>query len=130
MEKLHPILLLFVFLVCFAYADAECPNIRLIARWPKRVKAGIRYDGLVSLIDLVPTFCDLAGAGTYEALDRKSLRMVFESDGAAELHEEVFSEMGYARGVKTKKWKYIAVRYPEVVQRRINQGAGFRALRG
>jgi arylsulfatase A-like enzyme len=44
------------------------------------------------------------------------------------VRQSVFGEMGHSRGIKTKRWKYIAVRYPAEVQRRIEQGKKFPAF--
>ena len=38
--------------------------------------------------------------------------------------------MGHSRGVKTKDWKYIAVRYPDDLQRKIDNGFRFKDFRG
>jgi hypothetical protein len=52
--------------------------------------------------------------------------MLGQKSGA--LREETFHEIGFARAVKTAKWKYIAVRYPPEVQRRIEAGEKFPAF--
>ncbi|MFC1653204.1 hypothetical protein ACFL3F_05750, partial [Planctomycetota bacterium] len=41
------------------------------------------------------------------------------------VREFLFSEMGHARAVKSKDWKYIAICYPDEVQRRIARGETF-----
>ena len=77
-------------------------------------------------IDITPTLLDLVGIeppADYE-MDGVSLKPVLF--GSQEpVRNLLFSEMGYARAVKSKDWKYIAVRYPDAVQRRIDQGGKF-----
>ncbi|MBK1876493.1 sulfatase family protein [Pelagicoccus mobilis] len=105
-------------------------RVPMIVRWPGKVKEGSRFDGLVSLVDLVPTFYEVAGVEDSESLDGKSLTPVFDSNGETRIHETIFSEIGYARGVKTERWKYIAVRYPKHVQEQIARGERFPEYQG
>lgn len=53
-------------------------RVPFIARWPNVVPAGERSKALVSTIDLLPTFVDVAGTRAPPALPGKSLRSVFE----------------------------------------------------
>ncbi len=72
----------------------------------------------VSNIDFAPTILELAGVTAENrpsAFDGKSLLPVLNGD-TDQLHESLFFELGYVRGVKQGKWKYVALRYPEWVQ--------------
>ena len=42
----------------------------------------------------------------------------------------LFAELGHSRAVKTRDWKYVAVRYPPEVQRRLENGDTFRGFEG
>ncbi|WP_042245491.1 hypothetical protein [Jejuia pallidilutea] len=42
----------------------------------------------------------------------------------------MFFELGYARGVLTKDWKYITVRYTKDIQDKINTGIEFSGWKG
>ncbi len=53
--------------------------------------------------------------------DGVSLKTIIET-GTGEAHSSLFGELGYSRAVKTKDWKYIAVRYPEDLQDAIDRG--------
>ena len=41
------------------------------------------------------------------------------------MRDYLLGELGHSRGIKTKDWKYIAIRYPEALQRRIDGGEVF-----
>ncbi|NQX89602.1 MAG: sulfatase-like hydrolase/transferase [Halioglobus sp.] len=100
-------------------------RVPLITRWPAAGRAGRIHNGLISSIDVAPTVLDLAGVtpppGT---LDGRSFRAVLQGSDAP-VRTAVFAELGWARMVKTRRWKYIAVRYPPNVRRRIEQGRPF-----
>lgn len=91
-------------------------NTLFIARWPKVIPPGSVCDELVENSDLVPTWLDVAGADPLPAmtLDGYSLMPLFRGSRAP-LREAVFSEMGFAKSVTTKEWKYIAIRYDETM---------------
>jgi arylsulfatase A-like enzyme len=46
----------------------------LILRWPDKIKPGARTDALISTIDLLPTFIDLAGGSVPDDIDGISFR--------------------------------------------------------
>jgi hypothetical protein len=89
-------------------------RVPMIARWPAKIPAGSVCDELVQNIDWAPTAFDLAGAAIPEGyrIDGRSLVPLFESGRADEWRDHLYFEMGHARAVATKDWKYIAVRYP------------------
>ncbi len=61
--------------------------------------------------------------------DGISLKSIIET-GIGEAHTSLFGELGYSRAVKTKDWKYIAIRYPEDVQDKIDRGETFAGYQG
>jgi arylsulfatase A-like enzyme len=68
---------------------------------------------LVSNIDFAPTILDFAGAELSSGhFDGRSFRPVLEAKVNA-IHDTLYFEMGYTRGLRKGKWKYIALRYPE-----------------
>jgi len=70
----------------------------------------------VSNIDFAPTILQLAGASPApDDFDGKSFLPVLE-DHANALHDSLYFEMGFTRGVKKGDWKYIALRYPHWVE--------------
>ena len=94
--------------------------------WKGTITAGTIYDGLIQTVDFVPTLLDIAGIPQpdgYET-DGISLKSIIET-GSGEAHSSLFGELGYSRSVKTKEWKYIAIRYPENVQNKIDNGETF-----
>lgn len=95
----------------------------LIMNWPNGIaNPGRVYEELVSHVDLAPTLLALAGLSGLPTrpVDGVSLVPVFNGSSSP-VREEVFAEIGYARGVRTKDWKYVAVRYtPDVYQQIAN----------
>ncbi len=96
-------------------------KIPFVARWPGKIKPGTRTDALASLVDVVPTFIEMAGGNVPEVvakcggepLDGKSFLPVFmgESD---EIQREIYAVMTYGvttvypmRAIRTKTHKYI-----------------------
>jgi len=91
--------------------DGTC--IPCIARWPRRIRPGLVCDELVQNVDWTPTFFEIAGARTPAGyrLDGRSLVPLFADGTARPWRDHLYFEMGVARAVATKDWKYIAVRY-------------------
>jgi arylsulfatase A-like enzyme len=90
----------------------EVVRVPLVISWPGRIRAA-RSDALVSLIDLLPTLCDLTGVPAPGGVDGLSLRPVLEQR-AAGVRETLFGEY-YGkqawrvpiRMVRTARWKYV-----------------------
>jgi len=83
-----------------------------LARGPRYFHGGRDVDAMVSLIDLVPTVCDLAGIPIPERVQGRSLLPLI--DGESEnLHDTLFAEVNYhaayepTRCVRTRRYKYI-----------------------
>ncbi len=106
-------------------------KIPLMMHWPEGIAPGMVYDELVQNIDFTPTFLDLAGVdlSTAEHLDGVSLKNTLGGD-MEPLHEHLFFEIGFARGVMTKDWKYITVRYDERSREQMEAGTVFTGWNG
>jgi arylsulfatase A-like enzyme len=106
-------------------------KVPMLMYWKGTIAAGSVYDGLVQTVDFLPTILELAGIETPAGLetDGLSLKTIIET-GSGEAHSSLFGELGYSRAVKTKDWKYIAVRYPENVQDAIDRGESFAGYQG
>ncbi|WP_390675677.1 sulfatase family protein [Algisphaera agarilytica] len=93
---------------------------------------------MVSNIDFAPTILDWVGVDYDEAaFDGRSFAPVLEGQ-SDEIHESLYFEMGYTRGVRKGDWKYLALRYPthianmtiEERQRRLDKFNNDLAARG
>ena len=109
-------------------------KIPLMMHWPNGIKPNQTYDELVQNIDFAPTFLDLAGVNFKKSknelnFDGVSLKNVLNGSKHP-VHEYLFFELGFARGVMTKNWKYIAVRYDQQTQRNIEKGIEFKGWKG
>jgi len=104
-------------------------RVPMLCQWTGTIKPGSKYDGIVANIDFAPTILDLCGIVPPDdyRMDGVSFKSVLFGSQSP-LRQVLFGEMGHSRGVKTKNWKYIAVRYPEDVQRKIANGKKFPAF--
>jgi arylsulfatase A-like enzyme len=106
-------------------------KVPLVMRWPAGIRPGSTYPHLVLNTDYAATILDLAGVkkpADYR-LDGVSLAPVLRGKESGPLRGETFHEIGYARAIKTPEWKYIAVRYPPAIQRKIAAGGKFPAFK-
>lgn len=112
----------------FSLHDHNGTNVPCIMRWPKRIPAGSVSSSLIQTTDFVPTFLDVAGVDkpVEYRLDGTSLRPLF-SDPKQAIHDHLYFELGNARAVRTRNWKYLAIRYDAEQFRRI-QSADLRRL--
>jgi len=106
-------------------------RVPMLLQWKGKIKPGSRYDGLVANIDVAPTILDLCGITPPPdyRMDGVSFKeALFGSQKP--VREVLFGELGHSRCVRTKEWKYIAVRYPEEIQRKIERGEKFNGFMG
>jgi hypothetical protein len=95
-----------------------------VMNWPNGIaNPGRPYNELVSHVDIGSTLLALAGAQTLPTrpVDGVSLVPVFNGSNAA-VRDDLFGEIGYARAVRTKTRKYIAVRYTPTIYSQIANG--------
>jgi arylsulfatase A-like enzyme len=100
-------------------------RVPLVMNWPNGINsAGRDYDEMVSHVDLAPTLLALAGASSLPTrpVDGVSLVPVINSASAAAVRSDLFAEIGYARAVRTKDRKYVAVRYTPTIYSQIDSG--------
>lgn len=96
----------------FSLHDHNGTAVPCIMRWPRTIKAGSVSSSLIQTTDFVPTFFDVAGVAKPAEywMDGISLHPLL-SDPAKTLHDHLYFELGLARAVRTRDWKYIAIRY-------------------
>ncbi|MFH0963764.1 MAG: sulfatase [Planctomycetota bacterium] len=89
-------------------------KVALIMRPPgsrMRGTPGVRSE-MVSNVDILPTLCEVAGAGRIEGIDGRSFLALLEGRGY-EARKDVFLEMTWhdrynpMRAVRTERWKYV-----------------------
>lgn len=79
----------------------ECARVPLIVSVPGMKTRGQTAAGLVELLDLFPTVCDLTGVPPLPTLQGKSLRPLLDDPRAA-LHDAAFTQA--RRGAKAEFW--------------------------
>lgn len=107
-------------------------KIPLMVSWPAGIPSGTTYEELVQNIDFAPTFLDMAGIdlSSKKSLDGVSLKNVLLGTQKSPVHDYLFFEIGFARAVRTKNWKYITVRYDEATNAKIAKGDKFNGFNG
>ena len=97
-------------------------QVPMLIRWPERVIAGRRSDALVSQVDLLPTFVEIAGGEAPDNIDGQSFLKVIT--GEKDLHREVvfashtgdrLMNRSPSRMLRTSRYKYILNLAPENV---------------
>jgi arylsulfatase A-like enzyme len=98
-------------------------QVPLMMYWPTGIKAGLKYNELVQNIDYTPTFLELAGVDlkSVKELDGVSFKETLNGN-TKPVHDYLFFEIGFARGVMTRDWKYITIRYDEKTEKQIAEG--------
>ncbi|MEM8875339.1 MAG: sulfatase-like hydrolase/transferase [Planctomycetota bacterium] len=86
-------------------------RVPLLVRMPGGEHGGKVVDGLVSLVDLVPTVLELAEQDKPDGLDGVSMLPLIEGT-ADSVRDSVYMEVTLTRAVATPRWKYIATRFP------------------
>jgi arylsulfatase A-like enzyme len=98
-------------------------HLPFIMRWKGHLPAATRCKELVQNIDFVPTILDICGVTPPREMqmDGRSLLPVAAGNGKA-WRDALFFEIGHARAVLSGKWKYVAIRYPPELRKRIKDG--------
>lgn len=90
-----------------------------IVRWPVRIRPGGICSGLVSTVDIAPTFLELAGAARPDKLEGYSLVPLLSQPDLT-VRDHIFAERhwhdyeAYARAVRSERFKYIRNYYPDL----------------
>jgi autotransporter-associated beta strand protein len=99
-------------------------KVPMVMNWPNGItNPGRQYNELISHVDIGTTLLALTGASNLPTrpMDGVSLAPVFAGNSAA-VRDDLFGEIGYARAVRTKTRKYIAVRYTPSIYTQIASG--------
>lgn len=97
-------------------------RVPLMIRWPGQVNPGSQTDAMVSQVDLLPTFVEIAGGNAPENIDGKSFLPVLK--GKKNTHRDVvfathtgdgMMNRSPSRMLRTKQYKYILNLAPEGV---------------
>lgn len=93
-----------------------------IVNWKGHIRGDNICDELVSNIDIVPTVLDFCGINQPSGLkiDGLSLKPLLQKSNV-NWRNSLYLEMTYTRGVVTKDFKYIAVRFPKDIQKLVNE---------
>lgn len=88
-------------------------RVPFIARWPGTIPAGRTSDQVIAFQDMLPTFCELAGADTPDDLDGISVVPALKGDAMQQPRGFLYWDYGHCRGkqyaqaVRLGDWKGI-----------------------
>jgi uncharacterized sulfatase len=95
-------------------------RVPFVARWPGRIQPGTVTDAMISLVDVTPTFVDVAGGRRVEGLDGRSFQPVLLGRAASFRREIYASHSGDGemnrfpqRSIRDLRYKYILNLHPE-----------------
>jgi arylsulfatase len=80
----------------------------MIAKWPGRIRPGTQTNHISAFWDLLPTFCEVAGADVPEGIDGISFVPVLTGEGSQPEHEFLYWEFPSYTGqqaVRMGDWK-------------------------
>jgi arylsulfatase A len=88
-------------------------RVPFIACYPGVIPAGRRVDSIVSGIDLLPTFCSMAGQPlpSNVVLDGRDIEDVLRHSAASPHDEIVLFDNETVVGIRTQQWKYVDAGY-------------------
>lgn len=95
-------------------------RVALLVSWPGVIQAGARTDAMVSWIDLLPTFIEIAGGRAPTNIDGRSFAAVLEGQTNAH-RDRIFTTHSAdgnmnvypMRSVRTRDWHFILNLHPE-----------------
>jgi arylsulfatase A-like enzyme len=98
-------------------------HVPMIIFWPHRTKGGVSK-ALVQNTDIFPTILEAAGIDlpNDHMLDGVSLLPIISDPDHRTIRDFIFAENGYTRSVSDGTYKYIALRYPEVLIEKMESG--------
>ena len=93
-------------------------HVPFIAHWPKKIDAGIKFDGLVSSLDIAATAVALANADSSDGkLEGVNLLPFIQNEKSGSPHSALFwrlEEADHLWAVRTPKYKYMQQSLPNV----------------
>jgi uncharacterized sulfatase len=96
-------------------------RVPFIVRWPGKIPRGVVTDAMISLVDVVPTFIEIAGGSPPSSLDGKSFLPVLEGktnkhrDAIFATHsQDTGMNMSPMRCIRTSQYKYIYNLSPKI----------------
>jgi arylsulfatase A-like enzyme len=97
-------------------------HVPMIIYWPGRTSGSVS-NALVQNTDIYPTILEAAGIGlpSDHILDGVSMLSII-SDPDQATRDFIFAENGYTRSVSDGTYKYIALRYPEILIKKMESG--------
>jgi len=112
------------------YLNDQGTGVMLMIRGPRGFEGGRVVDATASHLDLYPTICDVLGTQPPDWLEGKSLLPLVDGSLDGELHDAIFTELGYhgfpkwQRAVRTTMHKYIRYFGPDTTLSTLDTDGG------
>lgn len=105
-------------------------KIPFVAKYPGVINAGSTFDTKFQLTDMLPTFLEAGDIPLPESAktDGVSIWPQLKGSSTEKVHDDLFFEFGYSRGILHDNWKYIAVRYPDEITAKMKNGDVIQAV--
>ncbi len=99
-------------------------HIPFLMKYPGVIQKGTNVDTRFQMIDLFPTYMDMCNIDMPQniVIDGVSMWPVLKGGDVVKKHDALFFEFGYTRAVLKGDFKYIALRYPENLLRKMKSG--------
>ena len=99
-------------------------KIPFVAKHPGTITPGSTFDTRFQLTDMLPTFLEAGDIRMPEnaEIDGKSIWKQMSGKSNEQVHDDLYFEFGYSRGILHDKWKYIALRYPDEITSKMKNG--------
>jgi hypothetical protein len=103
----------------------------LLVQWKKGQKKGDRvYSHVLGSVDFAPTILKACNVKVPKDMKMNGVSFLDVIKGSDKpFRKALLLEMGYAKAIRTDNWKYVAVRYPEDVEKQIKAGKKFKGFK-
>jgi arylsulfatase A len=83
-------------------------RVPMVARWPKKIKAGTVSDHVSAFWDILPTCCEISGQSVPKTSDGLSMLPELLGDHGQQKHDYLYWELGSSQALRKDNWKIVS----------------------